>query len=147
MKQVFYGVMIVSLLLVSCRQPKDLVYKSVQNFGLQKGKALMDISFYNPNKYKLKVKNVDLDVYLNGARLGKMNVSRPVAVPRMDTFTVPVSMEVDLKNLLPNALQLAFSSDMSVKLQGNVKAGRHGVFKNVPVNYEGKQDIRKGMGW
>jgi LEA14-like dessication related protein len=147
MKQVIYGVMVVSGLLVSCRQPKDLVYKSVQNFGLQKGKALMDISFYNPNKYKLKLKNADLDVFLNGAKLGKMNVSKAVVIPRMDTFTVPVSIDVDLKNLLPNALQLAFSSDMSVKLQGNLKAGRHGVYKNVPVNYEGKQDIRKGLGW
>lgn len=147
MKQVIFALIVVLFGAASCRQPKDLVYKSVQNFGLQKGKALMDISFYNPNRYKLKLKNADLEVFLNGARLGKMNVNKAVAIPRMDTFTVPVSIDVDLKNLLPNALQLAFSSDMSVKLQGNLKAGRHGVYKNVPVNYEGKQDIRKGLGW
>ncbi len=147
MKQVIFALIVVLFGAASCRQPKDLVYKSVQNFGLQKGKALMDISFYNPNRYKLKLKNADLEVFLNGARLGKMNVNKAVAIPRMDTFTVPVSIDVDLKNLLPNALQLAFSSDMSVKLQGNLKAGRHGVYKSVPVNYEGKQDIRKGLGW
>ncbi len=147
MKQALYALILMLFGAGSCRQPKDLVYKSAQNFGLQQGKALMDISFYNPNKYRLKLKNADLDVYLNGARLGKMNVSKAVVIPRLDTFTVPVSIAVDLKNLLPNALQLAFSSDMSVKLQGNIKAGRHGVYKNVPVNYEGKQDIRKGLGW
>ena len=66
MKQVIFALIVVLFGAPSCRQPKDLVYKSVQNFGLQKGKALMDISFYNPNRYKLKLKNADLDVFLNG---------------------------------------------------------------------------------
>ena len=95
----------------------------------------------------MKLKQADMNVYLNGNLLGKMCFNGCYGVPALDTFSLPVTINVDMKNVLPNAFQLLVNSEVNIKLSGNVKAGRHGVFINVPVNYEGKQDIRSAVKW
>jgi len=105
----------------------------------------MDVRLYNPNNYRMKLKKADLDVFMSNDHLGKMNVAKKYTVPRMDTFLLPVTLDVDMQKVLPNALQLFLNSEVTVKLTGSVKAGRHGVFVRVPVNYEGKQDIRRAI--
>ena len=148
--------LIIILLIVatisSCSTPKDLVYVGTQNFGMKhaglKSTVLsMDVELYNPNRDKMKLKKADLDVYVNGNKLGKVNIAGKLRVPREDTFALPVMLNVDLANALPNMLQLAFKSEVDVALKGNVKAGRHGIYINIPVNYTGKQDIRQGLKW
>jgi len=147
----FFAIVGIPILFISaCRQPKDLVYQNVQNFKLQKiGLAqtamTMDIRLYNPNNYSLKLKNADVDVFINNNRLGKMTVNGSYTITKLDTFSLPVMLDVDLKNGLPNVLQLVFNSDVDVKLSGTIKAGRHGVLLTVPINYEGKQDILSGI--
>ena len=131
-------------------QPKQLVYQNVQNFklkqaGLQQTEVSLDIRLFNPNNYGMKLKDADVDVFVNGNRLGKMQVNEFFAVPGLDTFSMPVMLNVDLKNAVPNALQLLLNPEVNIKLAGTVKAGRHGVYVRVPVNYEGKQDIRAGL--
>jgi len=138
--------------ITSCHTPKDLVYQGMQNFSLkqtssQKTVLSMDVELYNPNRYKMKLKTADLDIFINNNRVGKVNLGKTLHVPKLDTFSMPVSLDVDLANAIPNMLQLAFNSEVSVKLAGTVKAGRHGVFITIPVNYEGKQDIREGLKW
>ena len=102
----------------------------------------MDLRLFNPNKYPLKLKDADVDVFLNGNKLGTMLLSECFPVPGLDTFSMPVTLDVDLKNVLPNALQLLMNPEVDIRLEGSVKAGRHGVYLNVPVHYEGKQDLR-----
>lgn len=140
------------LCFVSCRAPKDLVYVGVQHFGLKQASfkktvVSMDVQLYNPNNYKMKLKHSNLDIFINNNRLGVVNLDSKLKVPRLDTFAMPVMLDVDLGNALPNMLQLAFNSQVTVKLSGTVRAGRHGLFITIPVNYEGKQDIREGIKW
>jgi LEA14-like dessication related protein len=152
MKQITYLLLVAILFISACRQPKELVYQNVENFsikqvGTQKTSISLDMRLYNPNNYKLKIKHADVDVFLAGNRLGRMNVQEKFLIPRQDTFLIPVTLDIDLKNALPNALQLLFNSEVDVKLAGTIRAGRHCVFVTIPVNYEGKQDIRSGLKW
>ncbi len=145
MKKVSYIALFI-LIISACRQPKDLVYQGIENFKLQKvGLAgtnmSIDIRMYNPNSYSLKLKKADVDVFINDTRVGKMTVDGKYTINRLDTFVLPVLLTVDMKNVLPNALQLLFNSNVNVKLTGTIKAGRHGAFLSVPINYEGKQDL------
>ena len=152
MKRSSLCAIVIILAISSCRQPKDLVYQNVQNFklkqaGLRQTEVSMDLRLFNPNNYGMKLKDADIDIYINGSKLGKMLVNDHFAVPGLDTFSMPVQLNVDLKNVLPNALQLLLNSEVDIKLAGTLKAGRHGVYIRVPVNYEGKQDIRSGIKW
>ena len=150
MKTKQYFTFVLILITSACMQPKQLVYQNVQNFklkqaGLQQTEVSLDIRLFNPNNYGMKLKDADVDVFVNGNRLGKMQVNEFFAVPGLDTFSMPVMLNVDLKNAVPNALQLLLNPEVNIKLAGTVKAGRHGVYVRVPVNYEGKQDIRAGL--
>jgi len=147
MKTRQYLILLLLIITSSCSQPKALVYQSIQNFGMKQAglkqtELSMDLLLFNPNRYPLKLKDADVDVFINGNKLGKMLLSECFPVPGHDTFSMPVTLNVDLKNVLPNALQLLMNPDVEIKLDGSVKAGRHGLYLNVPVHYEGKQDLR-----
>jgi LEA14-like dessication related protein len=152
MKKISYFITLVILVSSACHAPKDLIYVGVQNFnigkaGLKQTVLSMDVQLYNPNNYRLKLKHADMDLFINNNRLGKINLNGKIPVPHLDTFLLPVTLDVDIAHALPNMLQLAFNSEVNVKLSGSVRAGRHGIFITVPVSYEGKQDIRSGLKW
>ena len=142
--------LLIILFTCSCRQPKQLVYQNIENFklkqaGLKETEVSLDLRLFNPNNYGMKLKDADVDVFINGTKLGKMQVRNLFAVPGLDTFSMPVMLNVNLRDAIPNVLQLLLKSEVDLKLAGTVKAGRHGVYIKVPVNYEGKQDIRAGI--
>ncbi len=93
----------------------------------------------------IKLKQADVEVFLNKTRLGQMRVEGKHKVARADTFSLPVLLDVDLKNAISNAFQLITSKDMNVRLEGTIKAGRFGMYKKIPISYEGKQDILSGL--
>jgi len=137
---------IIICILASCTQPKPLVYKGVSNFSLKKADLQhpaigMDLGFYNPNNYVLKLKYADVDVYINGNHLGKMILDTLYEIPKRDSFLMPVVLEVDTKHVFPNALQLLMSKEVDVKIEGYIKAGRKHIYINIPVEYEGKQPL------
>ncbi len=147
MKTKQYLGLLLIIMTVSCRQPKALVYQSIQNFGMKQAgirqtELSMNVLLFNPNRYPLKLKDADVDVFINGSKLGKMLLSECFPVPGLDTFSMPVTLNVDLKNVLPNALQLLMNPEVDITLDGAIKAGRHGLYLNVPVHYQGKQDLR-----
>ncbi|MEI8278649.1 MAG: LEA type 2 family protein [Bacteroidota bacterium] len=132
-------------LVSSCAHPKDLVYQDIEHFSvsklaLSKSTLSLNIKMFNPNTYGMKLKNADVDVFINDRYLGKMMMDTLFTIPRLESFLLPVSLQVDMKNILPNALQLLLDNEVTVKLQGHVKVGKH-LYVTVPVNYEGKQKL------
>ena len=59
---------------------------------------------------------------------------------------MPVLLNLDLSNALPNMVQLMMNSQVTIKLAGSISAGRSIVSIRVPVNFEGKQDIKAFLG-
>jgi LEA14-like dessication related protein len=146
--QVFIAVALLSIL-TACSQPKALVYQNVQHIrvqqvNLQQATLVVDLQFYNPNNYGLSLKNGDLDAWFNNNYLGKATLDERTIVPAHNTFILPVTITAELKNIVSNAIDLLThqSSDVLVRLQGMVKAGKGGIFINVPIQYEGQQQIR-----
>ena len=134
-------------LFVSCRQPKPLAYQGVSHLGMSDigltySTVSMDMKLYNPNNYKMNLKSAAVDVYFDGKMVGKAIVNKSFTIPRKDTFELPVLLRVDLANVFPNALQLLMNKQITLKLCGEMRAGKHGVCINIPVNYEGVQKFR-----
>ena len=143
-----FVVTILALAFAGCSQPKALVYKDLRNFrvqelNLQRATVVLDLLFYNPNKYGLSLKNGDLDAYFNNKYLGKATLDERTVIPARDTFLLPVSVTADLSKILTNALEVLTNSnaEVLVRLQGSVRAGKGGIFIGIPVHYEGKQRI------
>ncbi|RYE24270.1 MAG: hypothetical protein EOP51_07960 [Sphingobacteriales bacterium] len=138
------GFVAICILFAACANPKDLVYQDVKNFrilnlSLQPDIG-MDVKFYNPNSFGVTMKDADIDVYINDKLIGNGRLQRSYSVPAADTFLLPVALKADLKSLFSNTYSILSNRQVNIKLQGHVKAGK-GVFVNVPIHYEGKQQL------
>jgi LEA14-like dessication related protein len=131
---------------ISCSKPVQPTYLGYQNLrfgkvGAKNNVLMSDIKFYNPNKYALNVKQADMDVYFNDRFLGHTSMTNMVSLPPKDTTLVPFTIEASATDLLANAAQIYLNPNVRIKVQGNAKAGRGGIFVNIPIKYQGTQRI------
>lgn len=146
-KSLFYFLLAICLFGLSfCGKPKQPDYIDFQNLklnkaGLNQSVINFDLRYFNPNKYKLQLKQASVDVYFNDKFVGHSSLDSLIHIPARDTFMIPVSMQLEMKSLVKNAVQLLMNPDVMVKLTGSAKVGKGGIFLNVPISYEGKQRI------
>jgi LEA14-like dessication related protein len=128
----------------SCQAPKELVYRDFKNLKVDKvGFAAttlkVDLIYYNPNNFGLQLKYTDLDIYVDNNYLGHSSQDYQITIPKLAEFTMPLAIEVDMKNMLKTALPTLLGKEVLVKVTGTVKLGKANVYKSFPVSYEGKQ--------
>jgi LEA14-like dessication related protein len=113
----------------------------IGKLGLQESYIGMDLYYFNPNGYTLKLKKADLEVYLENRYVGQTQLDTLLDIPAKDTFSIPVKLGIDMKNLFPNLLTLALKDDVELKMEGSAKLSRSGITMNIPVHYTGKHKI------
>lgn len=138
----FIGISI--LFMTSCREPKELEYRTFNNLSSEKmgfttSIVKLDLVYYNPNNFGLQLKRTDLDIYIDSNYLGHTEQDYQITIPKRGEFTLPLKIEVDMKNAYKNALPLLFGKEVMVKVIGKVKLGKANIFKTFNVNYSGKQ--------
>ena len=132
---------------IACSKPIQPTYLGYQNIrlgrvGAKNNVIMSDIKFYNPNKYALSVKQAEMDIYFNDRLLGHTSMNNMVSLPPMDTTLVSFTVEASATDLLANTAQIFLNPNVRVKVQGNAKAGRGGIYVNIPINYQGTQRIQ-----
>jgi len=134
----------VIIIVTSCRAPKDLEYRDfrnlrVQQLGFSSSTIKVDLLYYNPNNFGLQLKETNLDIYLDSNYLGHSAQEYQITIPKRAEFTLPFQVDVDMKNMLKNALSTILSKEVWVKVTGTVRLGKANIFKTFPVHYEGLQ--------
>ena len=130
--------------MTSCRAPKDLEYRDfknlrVQQLGFSSSTIKVDLLYYNPNNFGLQLKETNLDIYIDSNYLGHSAQEYQITIPKRAEFTLPFQVDVDMKNMLKNALSTIMSKEVWVRVTGTVRLGKANIYKTFPVNYEGKQ--------
>jgi len=146
-KKLLWGLL--PLLTVACAKPTGFDYLGVKNlkvlsFGLKQSTVAADVEYYNPNKYPVTMKGAAVDVYVNNNYFGKSTLDSTIQIPKKDTFSIPVVLQVDMNGTVMGLLQTltAGTDSVLVKLDGKAKIGRSGIYINYPIHYEGKQKIK-----
>jgi LEA14-like dessication related protein len=134
--------LLILIIATSCQAPRELVYRDFKNLKIEKvGFAAttlkLDLVFYNPNNFGVQLKYTDLDIFVNNNLLGHSTQDYQIAIPKLAEFTMPLQIDVDMKNLLKNALPTLLGNEMMVKITGTIKLGKANVYKTFPVSYEG----------
>lgn len=139
-------------ILVSCNQPivREPEFTGTRNIslgklGLKSSELNMDLGFYNPNRFGLTLESFDLDVYMNGDHLGKARDIRATEIPGTDTFHVPVRMEVGMKTILSQGLNLGMNREADIRIKGTARLSKGKNTKlswQVPVDYKTRYRIK-----
>lgn len=137
---------ILAYTLSSCSKPQPPQYVGYDNFRLEKASInnsvlATDVKLYNPNGYNLQLKSADIDVYFNDKFLGRSTLDSLITLTGKDTTKFPLRMIASAKDILANGAKLLMNPEVKIRLTGNAKAGRSGIFVNVPINYEGMQRV------
>lgn len=136
----------ITVFLAGCKEPKDLEFKEIRNsklgnIGFSKATLTGDVVLYNPNNFSLELSRMDLDIYVENTLFGHTSQTVQVKVPSRQEFTLPLTLDVDIKNLLKNGALSLMNKEVNIRALGSVKVGKMGVYKSFPVDYTTKQNI------
>ena len=144
----YIALLLISLMIVasSCQAPKDLEFRESKNLkiesvGFSEALLKVDLVYYNPNNFGLELNRTDLDLFVDSTFLGHSTQNLQVAIGGRKEFTLPLAVSLDIKNLLKNGITALFNREVNVRLLGNVKVGKAGIYKNIKVDYTSKQNF------
>jgi LEA14-like dessication related protein len=147
--KLFFTISISAFMIIlcnSCGGIKDLEFKDYKNFKLEKAgfnktTISVDLVYYNPNPFGLELKNTDLDIYINDNLLGHSSQEVQIQIPKRQQFTLPLKIDVDMKNILKNSLTALLNKEVNIKATGKIKVGKANIYKTLPFEYVTKQEI------
>lgn len=132
--------------LVSCRPLKDPVFDGIESMsvgevGLDSSVVTLNLKYYNPNSSGGKLTEATGSAWMENSFLGTFRVDSTVRIPAKDSFSIPVRLSVDMKKLMKNSITLLLKRQVTIRIEGEARAGRSGIYRRFPVKYEGKQDV------
>ena len=139
-----------ALSLVSCKSEniKEPEYREIQNVrimdvGLLQTTAGLDLVYYNPNDFGITLSQARGDVYIDNMYFGRLNISDQVTVRKHQEFTIPVELKIDNISAVKNHSEIFRKKQALIRIEGFATLKKSGFNKEVPIKYEGIQDIER----
>jgi LEA14-like dessication related protein len=133
--------------LFACVPKKEIVLKDIRNIDLQTGlngepKLSALALFHNPNKTKMMLREINVEVYVDGKKAASSDQKMETPIPANNDFTVPIEVMLNLKEigLLDTLFGFLTGKTHEVRFLGFVRVKVHGVLLKIPVDY--KNDLK-----
>jgi LEA14-like dessication related protein len=135
--------------LESCRPYRDVEFKGVKDtrftsFNAQGITCEFDIELFNPNIYDITLMESDVDLFMEGTRLGRVELPSSAVLSGENSTMLKLSCTADaasIPKLLGGAIGLMFKKDIVIQGKGTVTAKAFLISKTIPVSFE--QRIQK----
>jgi LEA14-like dessication related protein len=140
--------LIICLLFAGCQRPKEPIVlrqiKDVVADASSEPKLKAEAVFYNPNKIRMKLRKIKVDVFINGKRTAEIDQDFRTVIPAQDEFSVPLEVKLAMKELgfLDTVLGMIGGKKMEIRYVGSLKLTYHGVPVRVPVDYKSEIKIK-----
>jgi len=135
------------LMLVACVPKEEIVFKGVSDIAVDvsdAGKPVLRANgyFFNPNKVKMKLKEVNVEVFVDGTKSATVKHELDVTIAGNSDFSVPIVAELVLKqnSFLDTVVGLLGGKKYEVVFQGYIRVRVHGFTIKVPVSQ--KQELK-----
>jgi LEA14-like dessication related protein len=139
----FIGLLIFSAcLLQGCERPKeDIVLKQVKDVVADASSDPMlkaEAVFFNPNKISGKLKNIEVDIFVNGKKAGSVDKDYKIKIPSNGEFSVPLEVKLNIKELggLQTVIGMLGGKKFDIQYVGKIKLTYRGIPFKVPVDYK-----------
>jgi len=142
----FLGTFLISTLLLSCSSFREPDFKGIDNvktkaISLSRTSLGIDLHYFNPNNTQIKLKNAEGDAWIDGTPLGRFFMDTLILIPANADFRLPVRLDLEMKSVLKNSFAVFLKNEVLLKIEGQARIGKAGLYINYPVRYEGKQNI------
>jgi len=135
------------LAVFACVPKEEIVFKGVSDIVVDvsaAGKPVLKGNgyFYNPNKVKMKLKEVNVEVFVDGKKSANVKHDLDVAIAGQSDFSVPIVAELALQqsNFLDAVIGLLGGKKYEVVFKGYIRVRVHGITIKVPVAQ--KQELK-----
>lgn len=135
------------LLQTGCGPKENIEFKYVKDVivdantePLLKGNAVL----YNPNKQRMKLRKINVDVYVNDKKSARIDQEPSLTIPPEAEFTVPLEVKLNMKEVgfMDTLLGVIGGKKMKVRYKGTISVTYKGVPVRVPVDYESTVNFR-----
>lgn len=143
---IFKGLLFTAVLFFSsCMTYKDLEFKNMNSCSMGKvkdGKVnfILNVRVYNPNWYKIKVINGEMDLSIGGNDAGKAHLSEKIKLRGKEERDYQILVEADFrqltKALLASSISVMINKSATIKMKGWVKGRVFVVGKKFPVEFK-----------
>lgn len=120
---------------------KGIEKVKINRLGLVESNISFEMLFFNPNNYRIKLKEAQGDAWLDGNPLGHFTVDTLIQIPAKGDFRLPVRLKMNMRYIIENISAAFMDKRVNLKVDGMAKAGKGFVFINYPIQFEGKQNL------
>ena len=135
--------LLLTLVIFSCVPKEQVVLRKIRNVVIEtvtdgtpvlRGEAV----FYNPNHLRMKLKAINIEVFVDGEKSAHADQKFDFQIPANDEFTVPLEIRLSLKKvgLWDTVLDLLSGRKYKINYKGYIRLRVHGIGVKVPVDYE-----------
>ncbi len=142
--------LVVILTLQSCRVYRDVEFKAVKetrftSFNAKGISCEFEVELFNPNPYKITLMQSDVDLYLEGTRLGKVQLPESAQLNADGKTLLKLACTAEpasIPKLVGGAIGMVFKKDVVIEGKGSVTAKAFLITKTVAVEF--KQRLKPG---
>ena len=139
-----------ALFLASCKSEniKEPEYREIRNvrlldIGLLQTTAGLELVYYNPNDFGVQLANASGDVYIDNMFFGRFGIQDKVTVHKHDEFVIPAVLKMDNISAIKNHREIWKKKEAMIRIEGFATVKKAGFNKEIPIKYEGIQDIER----
>jgi len=133
----------------ACAPKEPVALRSVKDINVdvdKNGAALLTakLVLYNPNPVRMRLREINIDVFLNGKKAAESDQQLDVRVPSKNEFYVPLEVKVSLKELglMDTLLGLLGGRKFDVVYDGYIVVRSKGIKVKIPLHYEGQFKLK-----
>ena len=135
----------VCMMAVACQAPEAPDFQGIKNMkvdvqGLSGARINGDAVFFNPNDRKITLKNVDVEISVEGKKVKDIAREFDITAEPNSEVTVPIDVTLTLQdlnmNLLSTAMSMLNGEEKKVRYKGKARVKMYGFSFNVPFDYE-----------
>ena len=98
----FFAFLLLSNLLIGCGPKEKIELRKIKDVvvdGTTEPMLKAQAIFYNPNNMKMKLKRINVDVYVNEKKVAHINQELKTLIPAKSEFTIPLEVKLAMKEM------------------------------------------------
>lgn len=136
-------IFLLALMVGACAPKEDVQLRAINIKEVRTGEdgnpvLFADVVFFNPNSGRMKVKKIDIDVFVDGKKAARVDQNLSLLIRGNSEFTIPLEAQLNFKEvgLLDTILSLFGGKEHEMRFEGKMKVSVRGFPVNVPVSYK-----------